>query len=154
MPASSAAPMATYSEPLLVEISFCANSIGGTSNRLSLDEYGNAWRERVRVAVARAAAVRVRGDVLDEVAPDVALVRGAGKRPRLVVGAARAVPAGDVEGREVVDRHRCLAAAVERGEVRDHQLHDPRIAVGKWPRPVVRRARRVARVERARRGVR
>src|SRR5690348_16767477 len=142
MPASSAAPMATYSEPLLVEISFCANSIGGTSNRLSLDEYGNAWRERVRVAVARAPAVRVRGDGLDEMAPDVGLVRGAGEGPRLVVCAAGAVPAGDVEGREVVDRHRRLAAAVERGEIRDHQLHDPRVAIGQRPGPVVRRARR------------
>src|SRR5512134_393940 len=102
MPASSAAAAARYMDPRLVEISLCAKSmVLVPPGRRSLDERDDAGRQGRGITGLDAAAEGVRGDVLDEVAPDAALLHREGRR--VVRGALRAGPAGHVERREVGD---------------------------------------------------
>src|SRR5215204_2039895 len=126
IPAMSAAIDARYSDPRLVEISLCAWCMGCVPPvGRSLDERDEAGSDRGRVTVLGAVAEGVGRDVLDEVAPDPALLDDLGGR--VVVGALGAGPAGDVEGGEVRDRDVAGAAPAQRGEVGQHQLHDARV---------------------------
>src|SRR5918994_6349976 len=137
MPASSAAIAARYSDPLRVEISFCAYCIWSVPpGRRSLDKSDDAGRQRGRIAPFRPVAVRIGGDVLDEVTPDPASLDVEVRRRGVVFGAGGLRPAGDVERGEVGYGDVCLAAAAERREVGDHQLHDPWVRRDIEVRPV------------------
>src|SRR6266511_2888875 len=133
IPARSAAAAATANVPRLVEISFVATFIGGSSSRLA-SQHGRTGRELSgvgQVADGFARPCRIAWDVLDEVARDVAL------RHRDGAWAGVAVPADDVERAEVDHRHDVVAAAAERAEGRDDQRDDAPVVL-RVVRPVDR----------------
>src|SRR5918995_7079275 len=139
-PASRAIRSAAISVPLRVDTTLVANCMGLPPSFLLARHHGDAGGDQVGIADVLAGAVRVRLGVLDEVASDVAL--GHGVRTRAGV----AVPADDVEGREVDHGHDVVAGAAEGAERRDDQRHDPGV-VGVVVGPVDRRGARVRAAE-------
>src|SRR5687767_5666949 len=135
-PASSAASSATKSVPLLVETNRCASSIFFSFSCLARHD-GETRGDRLAFTDFGSGALRIRRCVLDEVAPDRALLHGE-VRAR-VAAAGRPGPARDAEGREVRRRHIGRPAASERREVGDQELDEPDVA-GRIGGPVVRRA--------------